>query len=249
MAEEFERRRVLVVVAHPDDAEFSAGGTIAHWTSQGREVRYLIVTDGSKGSADPEMTSPRLIELRREEQREAARLLGVSGVSFLNHEDGYLQPTLQLRRQITAEIRRRRPDTVITSDPTRRWYGREYINHPDHLAVGEATLAAVFPSARDHLTFPELAAEGLEPHKVREVLLPDREEPDVYVDVSQTFELKLQALQCHRSQGLAEALEWITERSRETACRILEWGTPLLDGPPPSPPPQMVEAYKRLLLT
>lgn len=248
MSQAFERRRVLVVVAHPDDAEFSCGGTVARWTAEGVEAGFLIVSNGNKGSADRSLSPARLSQIRQEEQRRAARVLGVRAVEFLDHEDGYLQPTLELRREITAHLRRFRPDTVITHDPTRRWFGRGYINHPDHIAVGEATLAAIFPSARDHLTFPDLLAEGLEPHRVSEVLLPDREEPDVYVDVSPTFELKLQALECHVSQGLAPALEWLRERSQEAALAVVARGTPPLDGSGGSAAPELVEVFKRFLL-
>lgn len=248
MSEEFERRRVMVIVAHPDDAEFGCGGTVARWTDEGLWVSYLIATNGNKGSGDRRAAPESLAATRREEQRRAAEVLGVAEVFFLDHDDGYLQPTLELRREITAHLRRHRPDTVVCPDPTRRWWGRGYINHPDHIAVGEAALAAIFPSARDHLTFPELLAEGLEPHKVREILLPDREEPDVYVDISSTMERKIQALECHVSQSLGDVRQWMAGRAAEMAEKVLATSAAPLDGLGLNGQPKAVEAFKRFLL-
>lgn len=221
-------KRVMVVMAHPDDPEFGAGGTVAKWVREGKEVIYVLVTSGDKGSADPNMTSERLAKLREAEQRAAAQRLGVSQVVFLHYRDGEVMPDLQLRRDITREIRRWRPDAVICQNPT-TYYVNGYINHPDHRAVGEATLAAVFPIARDHLNYPEHKAEGLKPHKVRQVYLCISPDADTFIDITDTIELKIQALWEHKSQfddpeGLAERLR---ERSAETAKRARELGIPV----------------------
>jgi LmbE family N-acetylglucosaminyl deacetylase len=200
--------RVLVVMAHPDDPEFAAGGTVARWAEAGAEVTYVVVTDGSKGSGDRAMTSERLVAQREAEQRAAASRLGVREVVFLGFADGEIAPDLTLRHAITREIRRFRPDVVITHDPA-RLYWDQYINHPDHRAVGQATLDAVFPTARDFLNVPALLAEGLEPHNVREVYLSGAVEPDTWVDIEPVLERKVAALREHASQfadpdGMAE---------------------------------------------
>jgi LmbE family N-acetylglucosaminyl deacetylase len=192
--------RAMVVVAHPDDAEFMCGGTAARWAAEGSEIVYVLGTNGDKGSSDERITGEQLIETRQREQREAARILGIKQVEFLGFRDAELEPNLELRRAITRMIRLHRPDAVICQDPTNRWEGQRYIQHPDHLAVGEATLAAIFPSARDRLTFPELLEEGLEPHKASEVYLANPREPDVWVDVTNSFTQKLEALKAHTSQ-------------------------------------------------
>ncbi len=192
--------RGMVVVAHADDAEFGCSGTVASWCRQGMEVVYVICTDGSKGTSDPSITSQELVQIRKREQEAAARVLGVKTVVFLGYEDSMLEPTLALRRDIAREIRRHRPDVVICPSPTRNLSHQGYIGHPDHIAAGEAALSAVFPAARDRLTFPELLAEGLEPHKVREVLISDRDNADTWIDVSDTIETAIEALQQHVSQ-------------------------------------------------
>src|SRR4051812_39365789 len=148
--------RVLVVMAHPDDADFTAAGTVARWASRGAECVYLLCTDGNKGSDDPAMTPERLAPIRRAEQRAALARLGGSDVWCLGFEDGVLEPTLALRRAIAEAICRFRPDVVVCQDPTTYFFGTEYVNHPDHRAAGEAALAAVFPTARNRLIFPDL---------------------------------------------------------------------------------------------
>jgi LmbE family N-acetylglucosaminyl deacetylase len=195
-------QRVLVVMAHPDDGEFSAAGTIARWASEGRDVYYCLVTDGQVGDAgDAEITSARLAEVRQEEARAAARALGVrNDVIFLHYMDSRLEPTLELRGDIARVIRRVRPDVVICQDPTVRWSGQGYINHPDHRAAGEATLAAIMPVASTRLAFPELAAEGLAPHNVREVYICGTQTPDRWVDIGGFLETKIAALRAHVSQ-------------------------------------------------
>ncbi|MDO8750638.1 MAG: PIG-L deacetylase family protein [Dehalococcoidia bacterium] len=205
-------RRGMVVVAHPDDAEFGCSGTVAKWCREGMEVVYVIVTDGSKGTSDREITPKELSEMRRREQVAAGKVLGLKDVVFLGHPDAYLQPTLEVRRDIAREIRRYRPDILITLSPMRNLNINGYLGHPDHLAVGEATLSAVYPAARDHLTFPELLKEGLEPHKVREVLIQGHESPDKWIDVTGTIEIAIQALKTHTSQVEGREIE---ERMRQ----------------------------------
>ncbi len=190
----------LVVIAHPDDGEFSVAGTIAGLVKNGWQVVYVVCTDGSRGSNDPLMPPFRMAPIRHHEQFEAARALGVQLVTFLDYEDGTLQPTLELRRDLTRAIRCYRPDIVFCQDPTRSYMLSQYINHPDHRAVAEATLYAVFPSACTRFIFSELLDEGFEPHKVRDVYLYGAMQPDMWVDITENIEAKVNALMAHRSQ-------------------------------------------------
>lgn len=206
---------LLVVMAHPDDAEFSAGGTLARWTAAGSRVAYCVCTDGDKGTSDPTLDPRAVADRRIAEQRAAARVLGVEDVVFLGHPDGTLQPTLELRRDVVRVIRQVRPEAVLCPDPTRR-FGPEYINHPDHRAIGEVALDAVYPSARDPLVFPELVAEGLEPHKVSQVFVANPSEITCVVDISTTLETKLEALRQHRSQITDDRLrEFVPRRAAD----------------------------------
>ena len=204
MAEPEEKyQRGMVVVAHADDAEWGCSGTVAKLCAEGWEMVYVLCTDGSKGIDDPEISTEELIEMRMREQQDAGKALGLHDVVFLGYEDAMLQPTLDLRRDIAREIRRHRPYLLICQSPMRRLGGGGgggYLGHPDHFAAGEATLAAVYPTARDRLTFPQLLEEGLEPHKVREVWVMDHEDSDQYVDVSGHVEAAVAALKAHRSQ-------------------------------------------------
>lgn len=211
---------VLVVMAHPDDAEFGCGGTIAKWAAAGKEINYVLCTSGDKGSSDPNVSPFQLAQTRRKEQVNAAHALGAREVTFLAYEDGILTNTLQLRRDIVREIRRYRPDAVICQDPTARFGGNRYLNHPDHRAAGDACLDAVYPSARDPHVFPELLLEGFQPHKVREVFMSTMQNPDVWIDISECFERKLEGLRQHTSQvgdRFDDVIERIRERSRQTA--------------------------------
>jgi len=192
--------RGMVVVAHADDAEWGCSGTVAKWCRQGMDVVYVICTDGSKGSSDPNISSPELVKIRQTEQEAAARVLGVKEVIFLGYEDSMLEPTLELRRDIVKEIRRHKPNVIICPSPTRNLSEQGYIGHPDHIAAGEATLSAIFPSSRDRLTYPELIEEGLEPHKVREVLVTERANADTWIDVTEEIEVAIEALRQHTSQ-------------------------------------------------
>ncbi len=206
--------RVMGVFAHPDDPEFFCGGTFAKWAAEGKTITFVLATSGDKGSSDLTMTSEQLSAIREVEERAAAAQLGVHDVIFLRYPDGELQPTLELRRQITRLIRLKQPDILVTNDPTARWYGSHYINHPDHRAIGDAALDAVFPSARDHLTFPELYRdEGLAPHKVKQVYLCGTRDPNARVDVTDFLATKIRALREHKSQ-IAD-MEAMERRQRE----------------------------------
>lgn len=224
-----------MIIAHADDAEFGSAGTIARWVKQGVEVTYVVVTNGNKGSADPEMTPEALAALREKEQRAACKVLGVKNVVFLGYQDGELVPSLELRRNLTREVRRYKPDVAMVPDPTTWYFGNTYINHPDHRAVGEAALAAIFPSARDRLTFPELLVEGFEPHKVREVYLSFSMNADTWVDITDTMDTKLAALREHRSQ--LPDMDEIDKNVRERAIAMAE-GREM----------RYAEAYKKMVL-
>ena len=201
-------QRAMVVVAHADDAEWGCAGTVAKWCAEGWEVVYVLCTDGSKGSEDPEMTSGRLVEIRKQEQLDAGKVLGLKDIVFLGYEDSMLEPTLELRRDIAREIRRHRPDVLICMNPVRSVDGEGYLGHPDHFASGEAALSAVFPSSRDRLTFPELLREGLEPHKVKEVwMMFHGDTADKFVDVSAYMDTAVDALKQHQTQVSEEDAE------------------------------------------
>jgi LmbE family N-acetylglucosaminyl deacetylase len=206
--------RVTVIVAHPDDAEFGAGGTIARMVKQGREVTYVIVTNGNKGSSDRTMTPERLAGIRETEQRNAARVLGVERVEFLGYEDGEVEDTRQLRLDVTRQIRTWRPDLVITQNPHRT--SNLYASHRDHRITAGVVLDCVYPLARDHMSFPELMP-ACEPHEVHEVHLMQWDNPQLVVDISETMDLKLKALACHQSQlaDFAEVEAWVRERGAE----------------------------------
>jgi LmbE family N-acetylglucosaminyl deacetylase len=207
-------QRVMGIFAHPDDPEFFCGGTFARWAAEGKAITFVLATSGDKGSSDLTISSEQLVAIREAEERAAATRLGVQEVIFLRYPDGELQPTLELRRQLTRLIRLKRPDIVVTNDPTARWYGTHYINHPDHRAIGEAALDAVFPAARDHLTFPELyRVEGLEPHKVTQVYVCGTHDPSIKIDVTRYLETKIAALREHHSQ-IAD-MEDMARRQRE----------------------------------
>jgi LmbE family N-acetylglucosaminyl deacetylase len=191
-------QRVLVVTAHPDDSEFGAGGTVAKLVREGKQVAYCIVTNGNKGSGDRSMTPERLARIREEEQRSAAQVLGVETVDFLGFPDCEVENTRESRLAVTAAIRRHRPDRLIIQNPHRT--KNLGASHRDHRIVAGIALDCVYPLARDHMAFPELIAQGLEPHKVREVYMMWWENPELVVDISETIDLKIKALACHASQ-------------------------------------------------
>ncbi len=212
--------RALVVFAHPDDAEFGAAGTVAMWTREGARVRYVCVTDGSAGSNEPGAVRSEIAEVRRDEQLAACEVLGVEDCAFLGVPDGEVEVTLELRRAITREVRRFRPDVLIAPDPQRLWAeDRSYINHPDHRNVGLACLAVVNPDANTRPQFPELLEEGFEPCEVPNLWIPTYDgSADRFVDIGESLETKIQALRCHKSQIHDWPVdEWIRDRARERA--------------------------------
>lgn len=218
-------KRAMVVTAHPDDAEYGCSGSVAKWCRMGWEVVYVLCTDGSKGSEDREITSKRLVEIRAEEQINAGKTLGLKTVEFLGYPDGYLEPTLDVRRDISRQIRKHKPDVLITTNPTRDLMSSGYVGHPDHFAAGEAALSAVFPSARDHLTFPELFSdEGLEPHKVREVwVMTFGDGADFWNPLTeQDVDTSIAALKEHTSQvdDPDQAAKWMKQRRAELGKKI-----------------------------
>ena len=230
-------QRGMVVVAHADDAEFGCSGTVAKWCQEGWEVVYVLCTDGSKGSSDRGMTQQQLSGTRRQEQINAGKALGLKDVVFLDYEDSMLQPSLELRRDITSEIRRHRPDVLITTYPLRSLEGGWGIGHPDHMAAGEAALSAVYPTARDHMTFPELLQRGLDPHKVSEVWVMGHPEPDLWIDVTEHIDTSIKALKEHISQLGDRSAEEIDKRMRETrGKRAIGKGM------------EYAEAYRRLVI-
>ncbi len=212
----------MVIMAHPDDPEFFCGGTVSLWCAAGTEASYLILTNGNKGSDDPKMTPEKLVTIRQAEQQAAAHVLGVKRVIFFDEPDGELEPTLDLRKRVAAEIRRYKPDTIIAPDPTRYFFSNRYINHADHRAAGVVAIDAVFPAARNRMYHPELLAEGLEPHAVKEVHLFGAERPDIWVDISEAFNTKIKAILCHNSQ--IKDPEALQERVAERSKGIDEYG-------------------------
>jgi LmbE family N-acetylglucosaminyl deacetylase len=208
----------LVLFAHPDDAEYMCGGTVALWAREGARVHYVCLTDGSAGSNEPGATREELAVVREREQRAAAEVLGVESVTFLGFTDGELEVTLDARRAVTREVRRIRPEAIIAPDPSRMWSGRGYVNHSDHRAAGELALRAVMPDSPTRLQFPELLEEGLEPFEIPRLWLTS-EEPDTYVDITKTIDLKLEALTKHQSQHGEASAPWVRERARELGER------------------------------
>ena len=230
-------QNILVLLAHPDDPEFFCGATTARWVHAGHHVSYCIITCGDKGTKDLTIGSDELCSIRQKEQRSAAKVLGVEEITFMGYPDGYLTPDINLRRDITRVIRIVRPDVLVTCDPQTLFTSNGGLNHPDHRAAGQATLDAVFPAARDHLNFPELwNDEKLEPHVVKEVWVCGTLMPDVTLDVTETWEIKIQALYEHKSQ-IGEP-EKLAERLRNRRT---------LDSTPEKP--RYEEKFRRLILS
>ncbi|HEX6210588.1 MAG TPA: PIG-L deacetylase family protein [Methylomirabilota bacterium] len=213
--------RVLVVAAHPDDIEFGAAGTVARWIGEGSSVRYLLVTRGDKGSDDPGADPAALAVTREREQRAAAAEIGVVGVDFLDEPDGQVEPTLRLRERITYAIRAFRPEVVMTHDPTVVFVNNEWVNHPDHRAVGQVTVDAVFPTARDPLNFREHLDAGLGAWKVAELYLWSTNEANQIVDVAETLDRKIAALAHHASQfhDFGETARWLRRQAEDLGER------------------------------
>jgi LmbE family N-acetylglucosaminyl deacetylase len=228
-------KSAMVVMAHPDDAEFTAAGTVAKWAQAGCEIVYVLCTSGNAGTHEPGMTPEKIATIREEEQRAACRVLGVKEVVFLRYDDGILQPTLELRRELVRQIRRFKPEAVITGDPTTLFYGDDYINHPDHRAASQAAIDAVFPAASMPLLWPE---DG-EPHRVRWVYVSSASKPNVWVDISSTLELKIEALRQHSSQmgdwNPADMIrEWAAETGKEKGLACAEAFRRMTLEPPPA---------------
>ncbi len=208
---------LMVVTPHPDDAEFGVAGTVARLTQEGKKVVYVVCTNGDKGTSDINMKPEALVKIREQEQLAAAKLLGVSDVVFLRYPDQGLEDTHDFRKALVRVIRRYKPFAVVTADPYRK-----YMWHRDHRMAGTVTLDAVFPYSRDHLSYPELLDEGLEPHKVREMWFWASDEPNFRSDVTDTFDTKLAALGCHKSQ--------VGDIPPEMRQRLKEWGKMQAEG-------------------
>ncbi len=225
------QQTVLVVTPHPDDAEGGAGGAIAKWTSEGKRVVLVVCTNGDKGTSDRNIEPRALAETREREQLNAAKMLSIDEVVFLRFPDQNLEDCVEFRKAIVRQIRKHRPDLVLTIDPN-----RPYIRHRDHYMTGRVTLDAVFPYARDRLAFPDLIDEGLEPFNVREVWLFRSEDPDTYIDITDTFETKMDSLYCHVSQ-MSRPRDVASSRSRERAA---ETGKSIGGG--------LAESFKRIVI-
>lgn len=193
-------KKAMVIVAHPDDIEFSCAGTVARWVKEGAEIVYVLCTSGDVGISEPGMTKEQAAKIREAEQLAAAEVVGVKEVIFLREPDGMLENTIALRKRLVREIRRFKPEVVITGDPTVVWAHSNYINHPDHRAASGAALDAVFPAAGQPNLFEELAEEGITAHKIRKVYVTSWEMADTFVNISDTMDLKVEALRKHASQ-------------------------------------------------
>jgi LmbE family N-acetylglucosaminyl deacetylase len=226
-----ERKKIAVIFAHPDDPDFTCAGTVAKWTDEGHEVVYVLLTNGDKGSHDPEMSPERLVQIREEEQRAAAAIVGVNEVIFLGRPDGMLVADLDLRRDVVRVIRQLKPTTVVCGDPTMFWFAPWYINHPDHRAAGEVVLAALYPAAGNRNYFPELLDEGLEPHKIKELYISGTSQADTFVDITPYIDRKIAALRAHASQ----MGDWDPEEP------IREWAAK--DGQRANPPLEYAEDF------
>lgn len=206
----------MIIFAHPDDAEFGVGGSIFRWTAKGKRVVYVACTSGDKGSNDPGTITRELARIRENEQRDAAKVLGVKDVVFLGYPDQGLEETAEFRKNLVYQMRKFKPRVVVTMDPYRK-----YIWHRDHRITGQAALDAVFPFVRDPLAFPDLMARGIEPHKVEEIWFFGTEDINHPLDITDTFSKKMSALYCHKSQmdtmGRDKVEKWVKQRCREMA--------------------------------
>jgi LmbE family N-acetylglucosaminyl deacetylase len=227
-APDTDNKVALIVAAHPDDADFGAAGTAYLWSQEGWAFYYLVCTDGSKGTADPDMAPAELIRLRRDEQREAARRAGVRDVFFLDYVDGELTYTRPLLGDVVRHIRMLKPYAVFTHEPEAFIVRDSFVNHSDHRCTGQVTIDAIYPSARDRLNFPEQIAEGLETHNVKEIYIWGSEKANFEVDIDNAVEQKIHALNAHVSQGLgaedpnSDFLRFVRERWRGDDGRYIE---------------------------
>jgi len=209
----------MAVVAHPDDIEFTCAGTLARWARHDVRICYVLCTSGEVGIAQAGMTKEKATSIREAEQRAAAQIVGAQEVVFLREPDGLLVPSLELRKKIVREIRRFRPEVVVCGDPTVVWAGDDYINHPDHRAAATAALDAVFPAAGQPNLFQDLEAEGLTAHKPRKVYVTGWGQTDLYINITETIDIKVAALRAHRSQmgdwdPEPRIKEWAGDRAR-----------------------------------
>ena len=210
-----EIKRVLVISAHPDDSDFGASGTIAQWVKKGIEVAYVFCTNGDQGGEESGFTKEEMPAIRQREQRAAGAAIGVSDITFLNYIDGNLEATLGLRKDIVRQIRISQPDRMVCQSPERNW-DRIGASHPDHLAAGESAIQAVYPDARNPFAFTDLLNdEGLQPWRVKEIWVSAFANPDHFVDITDTFDLKIKALQAHASQ---------TGHNENLETMVREWG-------------------------
>ncbi len=215
-------KRALVIAAHPDDADFGAAGTVHLWTQQGWEFFYLVCTNGAKGSDDESITPQQLIEMRRQEQRDAAQILGVKDVFFLDNEDGELTPNRQFLGDVVRLIRQLRPSAVFTHDPESIIINDAFINHSDHRATGLTAVDAIYPAARDRLNFPEHIREGLQPHKVRNIYIWTGDKANHQVDITDAIETKVAALRAHTSQFSEDFIRRMLEVWKTPEGRYIE---------------------------
>ena len=218
-----EVERALVIMAHPDDPDFSCAGTAIKMVQKGIDVTFMILTNGDKGNHNPEITRNQLIELRKIEQRAAAAVEGVQHVLFMGVEDGFLQSTPDLRKRVTREIRRIQPQLIITSSPDRYFGGNGYINHPDHRNAGIVTLESIFPATDNMMFFPELLDEGYLPHKIKQLYIMGDAQVDLKIDITEVFEQKIEAIICHKTQ--VREPEKLQERMTQRAGQKQEDGS------------------------
>jgi LmbE family N-acetylglucosaminyl deacetylase len=222
-----EPLRVLCVMAHPDDVEFGAAGSVALWVDQGAEVTYVIVTDGSTGTADTGLVGGKLAEIRREESIRAAKVVGVENVIFLGYRDGYVEPTLDLRRDLAREFRKARPQRMVTMDP-QSLPGGWFVNHPDHRAIGQSALDITVTAGTTPGHFPELLEDGYEPWRgLREIYLFGPGGGPIAVDITDSVDRKIEALRCHESQvgdwDVATMMRgWMAQNGREHGYQYAE---------------------------
>ena len=221
MSSEYIPKIAMTIHAHPDDQEFSVGGTLAKWAKAGCEVISVTITSGDSGSNDPTKDGSykaELAKLREGEQQAANAVLGVKEAVFLRYPDGELEPTLSLRKELTRIIRKFKPEVVLIGNPEAWFYRNEYVNHPDHRAAAQAACEAVFPSAGTRLIFTDLLKEGLEPHNVKKLYIHGTDKPDTWVDISETIGVKVKALQQHVSQVPVDEVEkWMKDWAKEDA--------------------------------
>ncbi len=230
MNNEYIPQRAMSIQAHPDDQDFTIVGTLAKWAKAGCEISCIVITSGDSGSNDPARDGsykPILAALREKEQLAANEILGIKETIFLHYPDGELEPTIPLRKELTRLIRQFKPDTVVTGNPEGWFYGDDYVNHPDHRAAAQAACEATFPSAGSRLIFADLLPAGYEPHEVKRLYIHGTDKVDTWVDISETLDLKVKALQQHISQIDPEEVgkwmyEWAEEESKDKDLKYAE---------------------------